>query len=168
MLWQESSICGAYIPPRRWVSYWQELSLSRRGRRLGGPQSLCKQGCVADGKNSCCHLLRASFVLAIFYPIANTKSESSYFRANMSVATAKRRLRVAGIQRALGPLARFLVTSCRATRSNIKKVNRSARAEARSMIVRLRSHKSYPKTTPNPLNFLSTFLRNTLAKISSL
>jgi hypothetical protein len=47
-------------------------------------------------------------VLAFLCQNANAKAEFVTFRANMSGVTTKRRLRVAGFQRALGPLARFL------------------------------------------------------------
>jgi hypothetical protein len=77
--------------------------------------------CVADGKNSCFCLLRASSLLAFYYQNANAKAEFFYFCEKMSRATAPRPFRTAGFQRVLDPLARFLVTSCRVTRSNTQK-----------------------------------------------
>ena len=58
---------------------------------------------------------------SVFCQNANAKAEFFYFCEKMSRATAPRPFRTAGFQRVLDPLARFLVTSCRVTRSNIKK-----------------------------------------------
>jgi hypothetical protein len=51
-------------------------------------QNLCKQGCVADGKNSCCCLLRATSVLAFFHQNASAKAESATLRQNIGDAGA--------------------------------------------------------------------------------
>jgi hypothetical protein len=86
-------------------------------------------GCVADSKNFCNRVVRVTSVFAFLLQNANAKSEFVYFRANMSVAIAKRRLRVAGFQRVLDPLARFLGSFFAAwQRMNVKKP--SAQREA--------------------------------------
>ena len=48
-------------------------------------------------------LLACNFRVGVFIENANAKAEDACFRANMSGVTTQRRLRVAGIQRALGP-----------------------------------------------------------------
>jgi hypothetical protein len=89
-------------------------------------------GCVADSKNFCNRMVRATSVFAFLLQNANAKSEFVYFRANMSVAIAKRRLRVAGFQRVLDPLARFLGSFFAAwQRMNIYAGTPSARSCAR-------------------------------------
>jgi hypothetical protein len=73
------------------------------------------------------------------YQNANAKSVFLTLRQNIGDAGASTVLaRTLGIQGE--PLARFLVTSCRVTRSNIKRTNRSARGLPRSVSVRLRNH----------------------------
>ena len=108
MLLQNSSILGAYIARPRWVCCWQGFLLSRRGgyqppacsafvfwREDQGPplRCSCKHGGVAGGKNFCFCIVRATSVLAFLHQNANAKAEFAYLRANMSVATAQRRLR---------------------------------------------------------------------------
>ena len=138
-VWQNSSICGAYIPPRRWVCCWQGLLLFRFARNL------CWQGCVAGGKNFCFRLLRAPSVLVLGLPSTNAKAEYARLRANMSEAGAQRRLRIAGIQGE--PLARFLGSFFAAwQRMNIKNQTAQREPKARSMSVRLRKkQKILPK-----------------------
>ena len=76
--------------------------------------------------------MRDTSVLAIFHQIANAKAEFANLRANMSEATAQRRLRVAGFQRALGPLARFLGSFFGARQRMNIKVGTARRAARRS------------------------------------
>ena len=97
-------------------------------------------GCVALGKSLCNRILRAPSVLAFFYQNANAKSEFVYFREKMSKATASRPFRVAGIQRALSPLARFF----RHFLPRSKKWHQSRTAHAQRCVrVRRRSRKKF-------------------------
>jgi hypothetical protein len=76
------------------------------------------------------YCLRVPSVLAFYYQNANAKSESAYFRKNIGGAERRQFLRVLGIQGE--PLARFLATSCRVTRSSIQKRHSAARSSTES------------------------------------
>ena len=85
---------------------------------------------------------------------AGARSEFANLRANMSEATAQRRLRVAGFQRALGPLAPFFRHFLgRAKKWHPKPAQRGAQQYARQ---KEKSFKSCANTVAGKPNILTT------------
>jgi hypothetical protein len=88
--------------------------------RSGVVLNLCKQGSVADSKDFCNRIVRNTFVLAIFYQIANAKSEFAKLRKNIGGAERRQFLRALGVLRGLplNPLSWFILSRMRKNEHN--------------------------------------------------